>query len=340
MSATPQGVENPRRAALADIVKARTETLVSELSEGGASAEDIAAVQGVQPEVPASDPKKPAELTDEAWAAMSDEDKAAALQAAEVPAETGTEVVPVVEEPAREKLKIDGQEQEVEVSKILEAGRRALQKDMAADKRLEEATRAREEAERLRLKMEQTLAQAQPVEKKPDPQASILAKEDLRGIVHKIQYGSEEEAAQALVDYGTKMAELGQSGRLTHTELNHALDLREAQQFVKSNYADVVGDENLKELFVGKVNRKLAAGDSRSYQEICKETGDELRAWKGMPKTDPTPAGGSRALAAERKRSTVSVPAAAARQQPPTQPTAPPSTSELVAKARAARGQA
>jgi hypothetical protein len=39
-----QGVENHRRAALTDIVKGRNEVLVKELTEGGASAEDIAAL--------------------------------------------------------------------------------------------------------------------------------------------------------------------------------------------------------------------------------------------------------------------------------------------------------
>jgi hypothetical protein len=57
----------------------------------------------------------------------------------------------------------------------------------------------------------------------------IVAKEGLRDIVKKIQYGSEDEAAQALVEYGNKMAALGQTGRLTETELHNILDLREAQ---------------------------------------------------------------------------------------------------------------
>jgi hypothetical protein len=56
------------------------------------------------------------------------------------------------------KIKVDGQEQEVDESAVLEAGMRTLQKESAADKRLEEATKARDEAERLRKRVEETLA--------------------------------------------------------------------------------------------------------------------------------------------------------------------------------------
>src|SRR5574343_1809044 len=44
------------------------------------------------------------------------------------------------------KLKIDGMVQDFPISKILETGKRALQKELASDKRLEEATRILKEA--------------------------------------------------------------------------------------------------------------------------------------------------------------------------------------------------
>lgn len=359
-SATQKGVENHRRDALADIIKNRGAQLVEELKHGGASAEDIAAVTGTQPEVPADDPKRPQDISPEDWGTMSDEEKGNAIASAASASETDEqkaerekkEAQATADEerktaeaapPKTEKLKIDGQEQDVGVDKIMDAGRRALQKELAADRRLEEATKVREEAERLRKVAEETLARAgAPAAAKKNDQEMIVAKEGLRDIVKKIQYGSEDEAAQALVEYGTKMASLGQADRLTEVELNNILDLREAQVFVKTNYADVLGDANLKELFVGKVNKKLAAGDARPYQEICKETGDELRAWKGPAKADPTPnTGGSRAAAQQRKVSTVSIPAASARlpSAAPTE-TKAPSNSDLVEQTRKARGQA
>lgn len=350
-SATQKGVENPRRAALADIVKNRGDQIAGELKEAGASAEDIASVTGAAPEVPTDDPKRPQDISPEDWAGMSDEEKGNAIASAAAATETEeqrierekkeAEAAAAAAAPATEKLKIDGQEQDVETAKIMEAGRRALQKEMASDRRLEEATKAREEAQRLLKVAEQAVANAQAAPVKKTEQEMIVAKEGLREIVKKIQYGSEEEAAQALEEYGTKMASLGQTGRLTEAELHNILDLREAQKFVKSEYADVMGDENLKELFVSKVNKKLAAGDGRPYQEICKETGDELRAWRAPAKPDPTPTGGSRAAAAQRKTTTVSIPAASARlpSAAPTE-TKVPTQAELVEQARKSRGQA
>lgn len=324
MSATPQGVENHRRAILADIGKNRQEELAKELKQGGASAEDIASVVTPPPDTSAEDPKRPNDVSVDDWNAMSDEEKGQAIASAQLAPEAApAEETPPAEEapaaaapePKKLKGKVDGKEVEFDESAVLEAGLRALQKESTADKRLEEATRARDEAEKLRLRVEQTLVGSPPAAAPKSAQETIIAKDKLRGIVHKIQYGSLDEAEQALQEYGTEMAKLGQPNGLTLAELHQSLDLREAQQFVKTNYADVVGDENLKDLFVGKVNKKLAAGDTRPYLEICKETGDELRTWRTPAKQKPTPpADGSRAAAAERKRTTVSIPAAAARQ--------------------------
>jgi membrane-bound lytic murein transglycosylase B len=48
-----------------------------------------------------------------------------------------------------EKLKVDGEEREVPQSKVLEEGRRAMQKELAADKRLEEAALLKKQYEEL-----------------------------------------------------------------------------------------------------------------------------------------------------------------------------------------------
>lgn len=345
MTATREGVVLNRRAEqLAEIHQKREAELDREIKESG-EAGGIGALQ--RDSIPEGDPLRPENIPAAEWDSLSDEAKGEALKAvksAEQPAEPEAEAP--AEEPAAapvktEKLKIDGQEQEVELDKIMDAGRRALQKELAADKRLEEATQARAEAERLRQSVEETLAKL-PKEEQPKKtdKEMVLAKDGLRDIVKKIQYGSEDEAAEALAEYGTKMAAAGQPGRLTEAELNNILDLREAQRFVKTNYEDVMGDENLKSLFVTKVNQKLAAGDSRPYQDICKDIGDEIRTWRGAPqKQEPTPQGGSRAAVKERKTSIVQIPSASARQPAPTKPKEP-SPSETIDKMRAARRQA
>jgi hypothetical protein len=69
---------------------------------------------------------------------------------AEPEVEVKAEEPPPKEEPPAddETIVVDGREQKVSKDKIYEAGRRALQKESAADKRLEEATRLFKEAQR------------------------------------------------------------------------------------------------------------------------------------------------------------------------------------------------
>lgn len=351
MTATREGVVNRREEALAEINKARKEEVFNEIKEGG---EDPTALEGGK-DVP-DDPLKPADIPAEDWAAMSDEQKNHAIteekarshgetdeqKAAREAEEKAEEERNAAEAAKKYKGKVDGQEVEFEEKAVIEAGLRALQKESAADKRLEEATRAREEAERLRKEVE-TLATKfqQPGGPEKKPTELLVEKDALRGIVKAIQYGGEEEAAAALQEYGQKMAQLGQANAITAAELQNMLELREAQQFVRKEYADVMSDPNMKQLFVLKVNEKLAAGDARPYQELCKDAGDELRAWKGAPpQKEPTQQlGGNRAAVHQRKTTIVQIPSASARQQAPTQPKAP-TPSETIDQMRKARRQA
>ena len=359
-TATQPGVVNDRRAsALAEIYKAREDEVDRELKEGG-NAEGLAGLQrdGV---ADGGDPLRPADVPVEDWAAMSDEAKNEAIAASKAAAaeagETDEQRQAREEQEAKDaeaaesaaatqasagkkvKIKVDGVEQEVDEAAVLQAGVQTLQKERAADKRLEDAAAAKAEAERLRAAAATAATPAAQPAKKTD-QEMLVEKDALRGIVKAIQYGTPDEAVTALEQYGQRMSQLGQANAITAGELENMLDLREAQQFVKTNYADVVGDANLKKLFVSNINEKLAAGDARPYQEIAKDVGDELRTWKGtQPKADATqttPSGASRAAVHQRKTSTVQVPTAAARQPAPTQPKAL-SPSEVVARQRAQR---
>ena len=112
----------------------------------------------------------------------------------EVVVEKKEEVVVKKEEVAAEdplvKILVDGVEREVPLSKIVDAGKRTLQKESAADKRLEEASKLLKEAK------EVTKLPAKAAE---DSEASKLNLNKLRtDYVHASQYGTEEEALLAL----------------------------------------------------------------------------------------------------------------------------------------------
>jgi hypothetical protein len=132
---------------------------------------------------------------------LSDEEEAPAEEEAE---KEETEDQEEEEEPT-EELVVDGEKKPVPLSKIVDAGRRALQKQLAADKALEEAKAQRREAEKLLADARASVETAKEEEagdeerRKGDRKTgSRLPRDRAREIVEKLQYGETEEAVDAL----------------------------------------------------------------------------------------------------------------------------------------------
>lgn len=358
MSATQQGVENHRRAALADVVKNRTEILANELKEGGATEEEIAAVRSqAAAEPPADDPQRPADIPADEWGSMSDEDKANAIKAA-APAPEAQAGETEDQKAAREeeerkaaeaaaaaaaktfKGKVDGKEVEFTQAQVEEAGLKALQKESAADKRLEEASRLFKEAQDMINRAAQGGTPAKPADSpaSPSKDGSPVADEALAKVAKAIQYGSEAEAAGALSELISAAASKGQT--LTQNDVLELLDYRDARQWAETEYKDVLGDPKLRQLFVAEEKRIRAAGDARPYREVYEEIGTGLRDWKTSFAPAPAPQPGTgRADVRTKKTTVVSVPVASGRQPAPT-PTKEPTQSEIIESIRKARHQA
>lgn len=335
-----QGVENPRRSMIAEIVKNRTEILANDLKEGGASPEELAAFATPPAEPSTDDPRRPEGVSVEDWAAMSDEDKAPHLKAAEGSTEeTKTEEVATTttaEAPKVEKLKIDGQEIEVSVDKVLDAGRRTLQKESAADKRLEEASRLFREAQEMIKNAAAGTATTtnQPAGTSKD--GSPVADEALAKVAKAIQYGSEAEATAAVGELIQAAGAKGQS--LTQNDVLELLDYRDARQWAETEYKEILGDPKLRTLFVAEEKRLRAAGDGRPYRDVYEEIGNGLRTWKTSFVPVPASQGTGRSEIKDKKTTVVSVPMAAARLPEKTQPKEP-SQSEIIEGMRKGRGQ-
>lgn len=97
-------------------------------------------------------------------------------------------------EPEYEILKVDGAEVKFEKSKVYEEGRRALQKESAADKRLRDAADKVRQADEL---LEQARQKAEALAKPEKPDIP-LDKEELSKLAHTIRYGTDEESVEAL----------------------------------------------------------------------------------------------------------------------------------------------
>lgn len=353
MSATQQGVD-----ARSHIYGRAEQERANELAEGGVDIKTL-----LKPgEEPAVEVLMPEGYSTEEWGAMSDESRGLAWQQqlakgdAKEPekkeAEAGgdeTEEARKLREDAeakaaeeaaakkkaddeaaaaaapKRKIKVDGQEIEVTDSELIEAGIRAKQKIETGDRRLEEATRILNEAKQHR----ETLGDPS---KKDGPGAGEM---DTRAIAHAIQYGSEEEASEALKKLKTADGKPG----LTAEQVVYLADERTAFQAAKQWYQndakDVATDPNLHQLFLTKENQKRQAGDSRPYLELYGEIVKEIRDWVGTkaPKKDPLQE------KRDRKAATPPHPTSAALRTPAPQETKPPSPSQVVADMRRQRGQ-
>ena len=129
-TATQTGVEevkplpNPRNAILDQIAAQHDERQAGDFSQFNEETGEIVKDEPAEPEV-----KEPEQ----------------------VPEAKEPDPVPEVDE---ETIVVDGREQKVGKDKIYEAGRRALQKESAADKRLEEASRLFKEAQELKKRLD------------------------------------------------------------------------------------------------------------------------------------------------------------------------------------------
>ena len=347
-----EGVVNPRDEIMADIQKARQEQLAQEFKEGGG---DLSLLEGHEKveekkEVQMPEGTDPAEwekLDEAAKAGLveaEEERKKAEAGASEVIADKQEEVVTAAK--AKVKIKVDGQELEVDEEAVREAGIKALQKQSAADKRLEESARLKKEAEaEARKILEDARKQvAQPNQDETQPPKGATSVERLTDdrfieTVKKVQYGGEAEAGQALRDLISEAVKAGKSPELTLNEVGEYLEFRDATKWAHDEYKEILGDQKLKTLFSSEEKRLRAAGDMRPYREVYSDIGNGLREWLKEKAPAPAQEPKKELTRQERKASVVVIPTAAARQPAPTQPKEP-TPSEVVDRIRAARHQA
>jgi hypothetical protein len=175
--------------------------------------------------------------------------------------------------PATIRLKIDGEEREVSQDELIEYGKRAMQKELAADKRLEEATRLLNEAR------QQTT---------PQPSKDAAPTVDA-GMVKAIQYGTEEEAAQALSDLmGRGKATPEQIDNVVSQKVAAILTQKEISTRFTTEFAEIAQDDDLYGIAAMKVQRRLDAGEPNTWDTYA-AVGKELSEKYGKPKEPEVP---------------------------------------------------
>jgi len=121
------------------------------------------------------------------------------VEEAEPEIDENEEAPQAVTEDPEETLVVDGEEQKVPLSKIVDAGRRTLQKESAADKKLEEATRLVKEAREIREVAEREAAEKVASESREDTPEEGVSHEQIVAALEATQMGDTEDGANILV---------------------------------------------------------------------------------------------------------------------------------------------
>ena len=244
--------------------------------------------------------------------------------------------------PAPEEMRtliIDGQSVQVPVSKIIDTGQRALQKELAADLRLNQASALLAEAKRI-------AENQQPAQQSQQTAIGDLNDDQLAEL---IQFGTREQATQAVKVLRSQNA-------IKHEEIVRAaqqavapqMAFEAAKTYAITEYGDILNDPDLGAIFLNRENALRKAGDQRGYVELYKAIGDDMRAKFNRPKpgaaaTPPAaqPSTAGRTMA-EKQAAKAQAPAAprlasARLDGEGTQPR-PPTRSEIIDRQRRARG--
>jgi hypothetical protein len=279
---TPNPAENPRNAVMAQIASQAAASVADEMSSFDETTGEIhAPEQGTEQQQAAA----PTETHDDGAA-----DPAPAAEAAK---------------PRMVSIVVDGQTIEVDEARIVEAGKRTLQKDHAADRRLQEAARERQQAQAMRQQVEQQAAYVRQVAQQhgielqapssdapqQQPQATQVDPDALKGFVKSLVYNERAETA--------------------------------ADQFWRE-FPDIAGDPYLRQMAASLENERLATaaavgeplGDPYA---AYRKHGETIRDWLKQ-RTAPAAAATASTDKVDRKRTITVAPAANARAPAPTAP--------------------
>lgn len=195
--------------------------------------------------------------------------------------EVAPQVAPevVAEVPETVTVKIDGQEMQVAKSEVDAVGSvSAYQMLKAAEKRLEQANREKHELTQILQQARQMIQPQTPV-KPPE--------EVLREKVQQIQFGTPEEAAQALQDILTTQRV---NPNDIITQAVSQMERKSAMnQFVSRNQ-DIMGNPLLAKLAVIAEHDKLSKSPPSDWNKFYSDLEVEIRNGIGRPATTPQPA--------------------------------------------------
>lgn len=278
---------NPRNRAMAEIAKRSN-------ADSDAAAKETIALEGEEPQaLEAPPPAEAQEPEADPEATVPQAEPAAPASAAPAAAQSGIDLN------ADYDFVIDGKPVKLKGSQITAR----VQKGESADYRLELASRLLKEAEQ-RASQQQLPAQGAT---RAQPQASQQPALDEAQLANMIQFGTQEQAAQAIkalrsqrpdtvTQQGLQSFMVQQLPRIVESQLA----FRDGLALAKSQYADIIEDPYLRQLFFFKENEARKAGDTRPHVELYKAIGEDLRKHFNRPAPSAASAAAPTAQAAQR----------------------------------------
>ena len=198
------------------------------------------------------------------------------------------------------EIESDGVVKKVKGKQIIEAGRRTLQKNDAADLRLDLANQLLEEAKR-------RAGGPSPKGGDADSRGSVDGAtgdkptnededKELIELADKIQYGTKEQAVEALKKLRASQPTvtpdqvLGFVASRLGPMMARQKEFFDAVDFAKSEYSDLLEIPAVRTLFFHEENRRRAPkdrggeGDRRAWKDLYTAIGEDLRKQLRMPK--------------------------------------------------------
>lgn len=176
-------------------------------------------------------------------------------------------------------LKVDGKDVEVPVSKVLDAGTRALQKESTADARLEEATRLLKDAQaHANAQLSTDAEQNNDEMSTPSKDAESLAKtlidgdlEEVTDVVSKIMGSGRETATPDREEISALVQDT--------LNVNSAMALFQEEPD-KGGFNDLYKNETLREMVFVEEKKLFEGGDTRVHSERLADAAKIVRKFR------------------------------------------------------------
>lgn len=187
-----------------------------------------------------------------------------------------------------ETLIVDGVETAFPRSKVLDAGKRTLQKDYAADQRLEEATRILNEAKATADNLTKTASQP-PSSQQGVDDASASAEIDSHELAKTLVDGDVDQVAETLDKLGIGRQEATQVQKMDPNQVyglvESALQMKDAMDLFQRDpesggYSDLYADETMRQQVFDKEKVLSEESNPKPPAERLKIAAQEVRDWR------------------------------------------------------------